>query len=166
MYVHLIVMHFTQTLPIYFPNCWKAVAQSTRMPSGAKNIGLVQNQRMLGDWKQSAKHLLHVRNKSLVPFWNRRTYKWRLLKNTAEKNKNRDIFTGAYHTLKRPSLFYVEDETKTVKRFLSFSAYCVYRFNRLFLMWCLEKTGCFWMLLQLVFVKYMFLILLFLVVFF
>lgn len=81
------------------------------------------------------------------------------------RKKTRDIFTGAYHTLKRPALFYVKDETKTVKIFLSFSAYCVYRFNHLFLMWCLEKTGCFWMLLQLVFVKYMFLIILFLVVF-
>lgn len=164
MYVHLIVMHFTQTLHIYFPNCQKAVAQSTRMLSAEKNISLVQNKRMLGDSTQSAKHLLHVQNKTLVPFWNRRTYKWRLLKNTA--GKKRDIFTGAYHTLKRPSLFYVKDETKTVKIFLSFSAYCVYRFNHLFLMWCLEKTGCFWMLLQLVFVKYMFLIILFLVVFF
>lgn len=36
MYVHLIVMHFTQTLHIYFPNCQKAVAQSTRMLSTEK----------------------------------------------------------------------------------------------------------------------------------
>jgi len=26
--------------------------------------------------------------------------------------KKKDILTGAYHTLKRPSLFYVKDETK------------------------------------------------------
>ncbi len=109
---------------------------------------------MLGDSTQSAKHLLHVQNKTLVPFWNRRTYKWRLLKNTAGKKK-RHIYRCVSHP-ETPSLFYVKDETKTVKIFLSFSAYCVYRFNHLFLMWCLEKTGCFWMLLQLVFVKYMF----------
>lgn len=57
MYVHLIVMHFTQTLHIYFPNCQKAVAQSTRMLSAEcllfKNISLVQNKRMSGECQAS-----------------------------------------------------------------------------------------------------------------
>lgn len=68
-----------------------------------------------------------------------------------------------------PALFYVKDETKrTKKNCEDISELClrIYRITCFWYVMFREDRGCFWMLLQLVFVKYMFLIILFLVVVF